>query len=270
MKKVTTNRINDQVIGHVFKTMDYDKFKLLDGNRSVKNTRVLRILESIEKVGFRMSPIIVNKRFEVIDGQGRLEALKTKELPVYYVIDEDAGIEECRMLNIGMTNWCLMDFIESYAASGNDEYKSLLSVAYEFTDLGINTVLIACGSSYTNALPDLVKSGRFKMKRTPIIASSWLDSFRITKSKLQPLGGTLILLFGAMLFAVEQCNADRNRVFEKVNDIATDTTAGIPSSMIGTCRLLEERYNNHLGKNSRIYFSAEWDKWIHSCNDKEN
>lgn len=251
----------DDVVAKVFKTTDYKKFKFLDGNRSVKMLRVLRILKSIDKVGYRMSPIIVNSRFEVIDGQGRLAALKERKLPVYYVIDESAGIEECRMLNIGMSNWSMTDFIESYASCGYADYMALVPFVKEYTDLGVDIVIIVCGGKYGTACSETVKGGNFKMNRSEVDSAEWLELFRATKSALSSYGGSTRSLFGAMMFAVEKCNADKKRLFDRVNGIPEGSIAGLPSNILGSCRLLESVYNNHLGASNRIYFSAEWDKW---------
>lgn len=70
----------------VFRTKKYSQFKRLDSNRTVKTGRVNKIKQSIEKVGYVQSPIIVNEKMEVIDGQGRLEALKQLQIPVDYIV----------------------------------------------------------------------------------------------------------------------------------------------------------------------------------------
>lgn len=268
MKKQNEKTVStDDVVAQVFKTTEYNKFKYLDGNRSVKMSRVLRILKSIDKVGYRMSPIIVNSRFEVIDGQGRLAALKERQLPVYYVIDESAGIEECRMLNIGMANWSMMDFIESYASGGNADYLALIPFVKEYTDLGIDITLAVCGGAYAAPDSDKVKDGSFKMKRGKVESADWLERFRTTKCALSSFGGSPRSLFGAMMFAIEKCNADKTRMFDRVNGIPEGSIAGLPSNVLGSCRLLEGVYNHHLGGSNRIYFSSEWDKWNRS---KEN
>ena len=65
----------------MFRTTDYDAFKRVLGNRKVLEDRVSKILASFDKIGYIPVPIIVNEKFEVIDGQGRLEACKRRGLP---------------------------------------------------------------------------------------------------------------------------------------------------------------------------------------------
>lgn len=96
-------------------TTNYAMFKTLDGNRSVKDHRVDKIVQSIVDVGYITNPIIVNEKMEVIDGQGRLAALERLCLPVEYLVHEGIGIKECRSMNIHQSNWTDYDYVSSYA-----------------------------------------------------------------------------------------------------------------------------------------------------------
>ena len=49
----------------VKRTNNYEKFKRLKGNREVSPTRIRKIVESINRVGYITSPIIVNEKMEV-------------------------------------------------------------------------------------------------------------------------------------------------------------------------------------------------------------
>lgn len=120
----------DNVAGQIYVTDDYEKFKRLDGNRDVKNLK--RILDSINTVGYVLSPILVNEKFEIIDGQHRLEALKKLGLPVYYIIQPGIGEEECKHLNTGQTNWTTADYISNGAEKGVPDYLRLASLLSEF------------------------------------------------------------------------------------------------------------------------------------------
>ena len=73
-------------VGFVYSTEDYSVFQKLNGNRDVLESRKNKIMESILERGWIRNPIVVNQKFEVIDGQGRLEALQELKMPVEYVI----------------------------------------------------------------------------------------------------------------------------------------------------------------------------------------
>ena len=64
----------DKKVMNVYSTENYRRFKKLLDNREVTPQRVNQIMKSIRDVGYIVSPIIVNEKYEVIDGQGRLAA----------------------------------------------------------------------------------------------------------------------------------------------------------------------------------------------------
>lgn len=152
----------------VYVTKDYDIFKKMLGNRDSKTES--KIISSIKEVGQIYNPIIVNEKMEIIDGQNRLAALRQLELPVYYIIQEGLDIEACRRLNIGQTNWGVEDYVCSYAAQGNVNYKRLISLMNEFQkQFGIfgivsmaNPYLLTDGGASHN---DRIKKGTYTLTR---------------------------------------------------------------------------------------------------------
>lgn len=114
----------------IYETTDYSKFKKLHANRDPKTAQ--RIIKSINQVGYVLSPILVNEKFEVIDGQNRLEALKELNMPVHYMIQNGIGIKECRAMNTGQSNWTTLQYVESYAESGDESYIRLWRLMQDF------------------------------------------------------------------------------------------------------------------------------------------
>lgn len=112
----------------VYTTRDYKFFKKLKGNRDIYKTRVTKIMASFEKNEI-LNPIIVNEFFEIIDGQGRFEALRILGRPIKFIIVPGAGINDCRLLNQFNSNWMNTDHIKSYAEDGNENYKELQKCA---------------------------------------------------------------------------------------------------------------------------------------------
>lgn len=112
----------------MFKTNEYDAFKRVLGNRKVLEDRVAKILASFDKIGYIPVPIIVNEKYEVIDGQGRLEACKRRGYPINFIIRPGLTIEDCIVMNINSTPWKLMDYIECYAETGNINYQKIMSI----------------------------------------------------------------------------------------------------------------------------------------------
>ena len=96
-------------------TDEYDAFQRLEGNRKVLQERVNLIKQSIGQVGYVSNPIIVNEKMEVIDGQGRLEALKQLHLPVEYRVIEGLTVRECQAINRKTKGWTITDFVDCFA-----------------------------------------------------------------------------------------------------------------------------------------------------------
>ena len=130
-------------IYNVYVTRDYGIFKRLVGNRDIPESRISKIVESIQTIGWIHNPIIVNEKMEVIDGQGRLTALQRLKMPVEYIIAEGAGNKECVYMNMNMVNWKLPDFIKSYAEQGNENYQRLLSLMEKYANGNLNIIFTA-------------------------------------------------------------------------------------------------------------------------------
>ena len=132
----------------IYETKDFSMFNLLANNRSTeKNTANLRALKKSLQKRQLFNVIIVNALMEIIDGQHRVkvysEVYKDDSYDVrpklYYVICEDYGLEECRMLNQAGKNWDGYDFLHSFASSGLKSYITFrdFMAKYEFMDYWI-------------------------------------------------------------------------------------------------------------------------------------
>lgn len=148
----------DKIIAAVYETMDYGKFKMLQCNRDVTEQRKTKLMESFS-IGEVLNPIVVNKHFEIIDGQGRYEAKKELGLPIYYVVDEDAGIDDCRRLNTYNTKWTDVDYAKSYAESGNANYIRLMDVCRQL-NMNVSTAVKLSGHAvYTKRDEHRIRRG---------------------------------------------------------------------------------------------------------------
>ena len=64
-----------KIIGQVFEETNYDAFAKLPDNRDLSPGRLNKLIASISE-RYILNPIIVNEKMEIIDGQGRLNALR--------------------------------------------------------------------------------------------------------------------------------------------------------------------------------------------------
>ncbi len=104
-------------------TSNYKKFKLIGGNRVVSKAHVRHIKESmVEK--FIPVPIIVNEKFEIIDGQHRFTAASELEQPIHFVKIPDLSLPDVQRLNTNSKNWSLNDYLQSYIDLNKKHYKT--------------------------------------------------------------------------------------------------------------------------------------------------
>lgn len=102
-------------------------FKKVQGNRAVNMKHVNRLIQSINENNLLpQNPIIVNSNMEIIDGQHRLEAAKANNWDVYYVVVDNATLDDIQKLNSTSMGWKGLDYLESYASSGKQDYIKIL------------------------------------------------------------------------------------------------------------------------------------------------
>lgn len=126
-----------EIVNQVVKTNDYSMFNHLDGNRIINKLHVERLKNSF-KDRYLMSPIIVNDKHQIIDGQHRFSAAKQLKLPVNYIMVKDYGLKEVQMLNTNNKNWKKEDYLHAYCDLGYDEYLKMRQFMEDFPDFGIS------------------------------------------------------------------------------------------------------------------------------------
>ncbi len=146
-------------------TTDYKLFKYKKGNRKIVKGAVNRIVRAVKKRNILPSnPIIVNGKYEVIDGQHRLEAAKVLEIPIYYTVFEPASLEEIQLLNANVRQWTAIDFLNSYVDLGNQDYIDFKNFMDKH-DLTFSATLLLL-TNYHEIGKDihvLFREGRFKI-----------------------------------------------------------------------------------------------------------
>lgn len=117
----STNGTNAKPM-QVLTSTNYEQFKVLDGNRSINTLHLNRLKESISSK-YLISPIIVNQKLEVIDGQHRLLCCKELKLPIRYIVCDGYNLDDIHRYNMTSKNWTLDDFMNGYIQLGKKEYE---------------------------------------------------------------------------------------------------------------------------------------------------
>jgi len=98
----------------VMKSSDYEKFSILEQNRIVNDKHVNELVVSIQNSG-QLTPIIINEKFEIIDGQHRFDACKILKIPVMYLISYKTSINEVILMNNTQKSWKLHDYLRCFS-----------------------------------------------------------------------------------------------------------------------------------------------------------
>lgn len=240
----------------VLSTSNYSMFKLIEENREIDHYK--KIIASIEGVGYVPVPIIVNEKFEIIDGQNRYMACKELGLPIYYIVIPGLNIEHCRALNIGQSNWRLMDYIKSYAASENASYILLLELLNKYKKLGI----VAIYNAITGAdAPDnnKIKAGAFEMTEGN---KKYADSMLEYESRFIPIvnkmKGRKDYIYMAIGYAFRNPSVDNEKMYDKICD--NYAKMADPVTKIEALEELTKIYNRSTRSEGRIYLKSDYEK----------
>lgn len=143
----------------VKETKNYSMFTTIGGNRPLNELHLNRLKKSMQEE-LLISPIIVNEKHEVIDGQHRLRISSELKLPLRYIVAEGYGLNEVHRLNQNSKNWTMTEFIDGYADMGIKEYIYLKDFL-DRTDLNISSALALLSSDTGKNIND-IKNGTWK------------------------------------------------------------------------------------------------------------
>lgn len=108
----------------VHTTKDYSMFKPIEGNRNKNLLHINRLIISM-KERLLFTVIIVNEKYEIIDGQHRFDAIKELGFPLNYIIMKGYGLNEVQRLNSNSSNWSTSDYLQAYCNLGYVDYIRL-------------------------------------------------------------------------------------------------------------------------------------------------
>ena len=236
----------------VYTTKDYSIFKRLVGNRDIPETRISKIVESIQTIGWVHNPIIVNEKMEVIDGQGRLTALQRLKMPVEYIIAEGAGNKECIYMNMNMVNWKLPDFIKSYAEQGNENYQRLLSLMEKYAGGNLDIISTAVYRVSKSKHRD-IKQGTLQLTEEQAKAAvPRLEFIKPILEKIdeRKLPGSLVTLMQTLIYYFDYPEVDKDRLAYSVEKYIYNSTPWVLNTDCET--EVENCYNYGLGLEKKI------------------
>lgn len=240
-----------ETTGKTYRTDNYDLFKRLEGNRPVVAKRVSRIAHSIATNGYIYNPIVVNENFEVVDGQGRLEALQLSGLPVDFVIAKGATLKDCVALNAYTTAWTVNDYIDSFCEMGNENYIRFKMLLSEFSPPLAMNVIAQFSTGYVQVPTQRIKLGELVVSADVIEeARSYLNFALKVQPTISKTKGEVRYYYYAVGFALKS-GADADRLISVISGAKLEPAPDLRTALDN----LSDLYNWHLRDGSKkLYF----------------
>ncbi len=132
-------KLDDKKSVGIGSTRNYSLFNVLDFNRDVDEYHVRKLMRSFGMM-YLVNFIMINEKWEVIDGQHRLEAAKRMNLPVFYVMVNGYGIKEVQTLNTNSSNWGRKDHLKTNAELGLPNYVAMKKFMQDFPEFSMRSV----------------------------------------------------------------------------------------------------------------------------------
>lgn len=247
---------DNQVLGNgvsnlVQKSTNYDQFTLLGTNREIYQGHVELLKQAFEEVGnlTKVQPILVNERYDIIDGQHRFLACKELHQPIYFTMVPGLGIREARSMNILHRGWRIDDWMASYAAEGKKDYIQYLALK---EDYGFNhSVTLACilGDRGDKGIYPIIRNGEFEIED--------MEGSVKRLNMLSEIGEIVGAGFAsdryfvrAWLSVITAEGYDHQRMLKRL--AKAGTLLKRYASRDDYCRMLEEIYNHNMSEVNRV------------------
>lgn len=147
-------------------TKDYSIFKFIQGNRPIDRFHLKRLKKSIESNNkMSIHPIIVNEKYEIIDGQHRLEAAKQLGIDIYYIIASDIDDSHVIDCNVNQKQWEVDNYINFFSIREKSEDYIKLEKMFLKTRLKPKALMGLLLGSVNRDVLILLKTGKFKFPK---------------------------------------------------------------------------------------------------------
>lgn len=244
-------------MSQVLSTKDYNQFQLIGSNRGVNRRHVNELKESMKQFPdlFPSFPVTVNENMFVIDGQHRLAAAKELGATVYYTVAEDTNLDTVRVVNTTQKRWTLMDYAQSYANEGREDYKTFMQAVRKYPSIPPSTILsILGGSSGGGSESNTFRKGMFTIADIGQSLDELDLMIELGRKVHQPIKGSMASAISALLRG-KVAGADNfkmKRLLEKL-ELSGAVDRFVQGNRIeDNLRTLEEVYNFAVPNDKRV------------------
>ena len=155
--------ITDEHYNEINQTTDYDKFTFMDGNRDISHLHLNRLIQSMQEKYIPV-PILVNEKYEIVDGQHRWSSVKHLGLTLYYHMEKGLRLKDVHRLNTNMRTWTAEEYLDGYCKLNYPHYIKFRKFKQTY-GFGVNDCMciLSYGGHPGGSLFDTFKRGAYKI-----------------------------------------------------------------------------------------------------------
>ena len=144
-------------------TTDYDRFTFMEGNRDISHLHLNRLIQSMQEK-YIPTPILVNEKYEIVDGQHRWSAIKHLGLALYFHMEHGLRLKDVHRLNTNMRTWTAEEYLDGYCKLNYPHYIKFREFKKTY-GFGINEsmCILSFGGHPGGSLFDTFKRGAYKI-----------------------------------------------------------------------------------------------------------
>jgi hypothetical protein len=145
---------------------DFSKFVLLKRNRDTSKSQVNKLVGKLQEPKGQLVPIIINEKWEVINGQHRLEAITESNIEhIIVMMSYGATIEDVIIMNTTEKKWCFWDYLKCHSdesAPNSAQYQKLKKFLKDYPVSPKAALWLLSGNNHDYGVEDF-EAGTFKV-----------------------------------------------------------------------------------------------------------
>ena len=146
---------------------DFYKFKLLKRNRTTSQAQVNKLIVKLQEPKGQLVPIIINEKWEVINGQHRLQAAEEGNIDhIIVMMSNGATIEDVIVMNTTEKKWNFWDYLKCHSepsAPSSEEYQKIKTFLKNYTISPKAALWLLSGNNHDYGTEDF-EAGIFEVK----------------------------------------------------------------------------------------------------------
>lgn len=255
-------------IGAIYKTDEFDKFKVPAEERKLDKYQLARLERHMKKYGYAHGSIVVcTPDFLILDGQHRYEAAKKNGTPFEVGILDSASVADIFAMNqVGTKNWSHMDRLDRMADEKGGTYARIYDYmqkhSEDFTETTLYLLLsMVVGKRVTRRRVEnftVVEITDAHINATEALIAKMLPYAGIWKSQ-KSAKARADLQYAIAWFCNMRSISECDEFFGDVSDFIAKKKPFAPVySKYEAMKAMEDAYNDRKSKTRKTYYAGKF------------